>query len=117
MRKTRKYVAAKKRLRELKIRTHKRENADIYALLESHRQIWDNKSGKWIEGTKSMFGDEQPSGIVRIRVMSHPADVQRAVTEIKQHAQLKVVEVSDEYPNRRGIGVRVYLTCMLKDQS
>jgi|GEM_PF-2879672 len=117
MRRTRKYVAAKKRLRELKIRTSKRENADIYRLLESKKQIWDAKLGKWIEGTKSMFGDDESSGIVRLRVMAHGADVQRAVSQIKRELGVKVIEVSDEYPNRKGTGVRVYLTCMLKDES
>lgn len=117
MKRTKKYVAAKKKLRELKLRTSKKENADIYQLLESKQYIWGGKAGKWVEGTKSMFGDTQPSGIVRIRVMSHPQGVQIAVKRIAQHNQLKVIEVSDEYPNRRGTGVRVYLTCMLGDQS
>lgn len=114
MKRTRKYEAAKKRIRELGLRPGKRkENAEIYQLLESHKQIWDAKAGLWIEGTKSMFGDDEPSGIVRLRVMAHPDDVQKAIRDVEA-SNLKVVEVSKEYPNK-GPGVRVYLTCMLKD--
>lgn len=115
MKRTRKYNAGRKRLQEL---THgqyipQMENDVLYQKLENdHKQIWDHKQGEWMEGNKSMFGDDEPTGVVRIRVMAHPQDVHNAVHYLKG-TNFKIVEVSDEYPNRRGSGVRVYITAQL----
>lgn len=112
MKRTHKYKAGISRLRELGITVKGYENDDLYELLHSKKQIWDHKQGKWIEGSKSMFGDDEPSGVIRIRVMAHPQDVHSAVHYLKG-TNFKIVEVSDEYPNRRGSGVRVYITAQL----
>lgn len=121
MKRTKKYIAGLARLHELNGKSRGRpkryENEALYQLLESQKQIWDHKQGLWAEGTKSMFGDDSPSGVIRLRVMAHPQDVNQAVNTIAQQNNLKIIEQSDLYPNRRGSGVRVYLTCVLGGQS
>lgn len=116
MKRTRKYVAGIARLRELENkktgRMKRYENDELYRLLDSRKQIWDSNLGKWVQGSKSMFGDDEPTGIVCIRVMAHPQDVHDAIHYLKG-TNLKISDVSEEYPNRRGSGVRVYITASL----
>jgi hypothetical protein len=49
--------------------------------------------------------------------MAHPDEIED-VLEIVQEALdtygVQVIETSDQYPNRRGPGVRVYVTCMMR---
>jgi len=116
MRQTEKYLKGLRRLRELegkpKGRPKTYENADLYRLLESKKHIWDHKQGEWIEGSKSMFGDDESTGVARLRIMAHPHDVQQAIQYLRG-TNFRIVDISEEYPNRRGSGVRVYITCML----
>ncbi|MCB0195558.1 MAG: hypothetical protein KDJ65_26650 [Anaerolineae bacterium] len=53
--------------------------------------------------------------MVKIRISGNPADVSRAARLIGQ--VLKVYQTSDLHPNRRGVGVRVYVTADASDVS
>jgi hypothetical protein len=95
---------------------------ELYAALASAGYAWNSASGKWekskrpirTDGTasQSIFSDDdnQPSGVYRLRVMAHPDEVDNIVRNFQRQIG-GVVEVSDHYPNRKGGGVRVYLTC------
>jgi hypothetical protein len=60
--------------------------------------------------------DDQPTGVVRLRVMAHPDDCGKAIALLKKKLGKDAVltEVSDPYENRKGAGVRVYSTLVLK---
>jgi hypothetical protein len=116
MKRTAKFLAAVHVAKAAQIkRAEYLENDVLYSKLEAAGYFWQD--GEWsnVRRSTSMFegDDSTPTGIVRLRVMAHPADVDRAVTAVRSsladhHAQ--VVEVSEQYPNRKGAGVRVYLT-------
>jgi hypothetical protein len=118
MRKTAKYTAAQKLAKTLKIKstlTHEK----MYAALGEAGYHWDSDTQKWEEGkpqSTSMFAsddDDTPSGVIRLRVMAHPKEIAGAVALAKKTPGMRCIETSGEYPNRRGIGVRVYLTFVI----
>lgn len=90
------------------------DNDTLYGRLEAAGYIWDSKLKHWKRGSKSMFkdADGDASGVIRFRFMGHPDDVHHTIKAIKDSLPhfLRLVEVSEEYPNRRGAGVRVYAT-------
>lgn len=119
MRQTAKLTAAQAKARELKIDAlpiwedlYEKLAAEGYAW-DSQRQAWD-KTARPIDATgrasESMFidDDNQPSGVYRLRIMGHPEDLERVIRAL--HDKLDIIEVSGVYPNRRGGGMRVYLT-------
>jgi hypothetical protein len=69
----------------------------------------------------SIFEDADglPIGVFKLRVMANDAEIAGVCAEISRaivNAGISVIEVSDKsYPNRRGSGVRVYLTCKRKE--
>lgn len=94
----------------------------MYEALIGLGMAWDAKAGTWAASkrpiradgveSKSIFSDDnnQPSGVYRLRVMAHPAELAGIVADLRK--KLTVIEISEkEYPNRRGEGVRIYLTC------
>jgi len=94
-----------------------------YQILENAGYTWDGSTWEqrdYVETLKRKSGssfvdvDGKPSGLIRLRVMGHPSDVQKALTHIKT-MNLRVIEVSDEYQNRRGDGIRVYVTTLLPE--
>jgi hypothetical protein len=89
-------------------------NPNLYAMLGSAGFVWGSDSKKWEIKSTSMFADDLglPSGIIRLRVMAHPDQLESAIHAI-QGSNLKVLEVSEPYDNRKGCGIRVYLTCKL----
>jgi len=104
-----------------KIVTMPIENDKLYEWLEKRHWWWDASEGKWNKGNKpsnSIFktDDDVASGVIRLRVMAHPDDVEIAVKQAKKTPGMRVIEVSDPYPNRKGAGVRVYLTAVLDTQ-
>ena len=48
--------------------------------------------------------------------MAHPDDVENAVKLAKKTPGMRVIDISDPYPNRKGAGVRIYLTAVLDTQ-
>lgn len=91
----------------------------LYGVLERAAYHWDSGSGEWLEGKpapSSMFGDDdEGSGIYRIRAMAHPGEIDpfvRKIVESLKASGYRVGEISGQYPNRRGVGVRVYITLM-----
>jgi hypothetical protein len=61
-------------------------------------------------------GDLQPTGVCRLRLMCHPGDMDRFVEIIREALDtygVKVAEVSNAIPNRKGPGRRVYVTLLL----
>lgn len=99
---------------------------DLYAALEQRGYYWNNHDQQWQQDehargkgkfSGSMFenADGLPSGYYRLRVMCHPGEVADVCAEVTKY--LHVIEVSERaYKNRRGAGVRVYITCKRKDQ-
>lgn len=118
MRKTAKYTAAQKQARLLKIKATL-AHEDLYNALVAAGWFWNSKTGQWEQGKQqtSMFAgdDDTPSGVIRLRVMAHPQEITEAVRLVKTAPGMRCIETSGEYPNRRGIGVRVYLT-FVRDQ-
>ena len=100
----------------------KRDNATLYDALERKGWFWDAESGKWQDFKKStsMFeGDDGlPTNQFRIRLMAHP-DVMPKLVEVVTEALdtygATVIETSNGYPNRRGPGLRVYMTAKLPE--
>ena len=95
-----------------------KDSESLYDLLEGAGYWWNASAGAWAKGkppSTSMFttDDGEATGIVRLRVMGHPADLERAIAGAKK--AFRVAEVSDRlYPNRKGPGYRAYLTILLK---
>lgn len=118
MRKTAKYTAALEKAKALKLKLAMEHDA-LYKGLEAAGYHWDSDAQQWQEGkpqSTSMFAsedDDTPSGVVRFRVMAHPKEIAQAVTLAKRTPGLRCIETSGEYPNRRGVGVRVYLTFVM----
>jgi hypothetical protein len=61
--------------------------------------------------------DGEPSGLIRLRIMANPDEIDRAVEQIrvKLHDVARMVDLSGHYPNRKGSGVRVYATLLMND--
>lgn len=118
MRKTAKYTAGQKLARTLKIKSTL-AHEKLYQAIESAGYHWDSDNQVWQEGkaqSTSMFAsddDDTPSGVVRLRVMAHPKEIAQVVALAKKTPGMRCIETSGEYPNRRGIGVRVYLTFVM----
>lgn len=91
---------------------------DLYKVLEAAAWAWSSKNGKWEKQarpvTSSMFGDDSAgSGVFRARLMAHPKEIDSFVADtVRQFQDLgyAIDEVSGHYPNRRGVGTRVYVT-------
>lgn len=97
------------------------ENAEQYKILERagytwHKGEWDKREKAERLRTKSgsQFTDidGRASGLIRLRVMGHPEDVHNAIHYVKDN-NWRVLDVSEPYENRRGDGVRVYITCLM----
>jgi hypothetical protein len=96
------------------------ENVLIYDALESSGWFWSAKDGEWTQSkiSTSMFADDagDPSGVVRLRLMAHPGDMDQFLELIAKALDsqgIATIETSNVYPNRRGAGLRVYLSCKL----
>jgi hypothetical protein len=97
-----------------------RDNASLYDALEKRGWFWDAESSKWADYQKStsMFAgdDGLPTGEFRLRLMAHPGDMDRLielVSETLDTYAVIITEISNQYPNRRGPGVRIYMSCKL----
>lgn len=124
---TAKYVAAVQKARELGIQSITGEPGEsLYPKLAAQRYAWEPDRGTWEQTNlpvntqgaelKSMFmdGDGLPSGTFRLRVMCHPQDVAGVAALLKERLGPIITEVADKvYENRKGPGVRIYLTCKL----
>lgn len=121
MRRTAKYKSAITRALIEKIPLgSKADQTVIYDILEKAGWYWNSKLGEWenLKRSNSMFknDDGEPTGVIRLRLMSHPGDMERfmeLMSEALDSYGIKVVDESNLYPNRRGAGVRVYLTATL----
>ena len=120
-RKTRKYNAAMATVRSNKITLKKRDHESVYEALNSANFFWNAKSGTWEHKkhapSTSVFraDDGTPTGIVKIRVMAHPDDVEHAIVRLKNTPGIRIIEISEKaYKNRKGTGVRYYLTAILE---
>lgn len=98
------------------------DSALLYGRLESLGWFWDSDVGRWSDESRStsMFesDDGDPSGVVRLRLMAHPGDMDFMLRLVREGLELhgcKVVEVSEKYRNRRGAGVRIYVSAVLPD--
>ncbi len=94
-----------------------RDNENLYAMLESKGFWWNGKKRQWEkESTKpstTIFADKKgkPTGIMRLRLMCHPQEVQWLIDALYDNPHFSVIEVSEKtYPNRHGAGERAYLT-------
>lgn len=127
MRMTIKRVRAEHTL-SIKVRKHPggMDNDRLYGELQKAGYVWDSKSSEWIEGKRASNGEPlsnsefmtvsgQPSGVVKIRLMGHPSDLHLLANLIKEAMpRLTVISVSDEYPNRKGVGSRIYIDAMIR---
>jgi hypothetical protein len=120
MKQTKKYRAGLKAYKAFKGSrlTRTFENDELYQMLADKGFWWDAANGEWTnrkQPSNSIFktDDDVASGVIRLRVMAHPDDVDHTVALVKKTIGMRVIEVSDPYENRKGAGVRVYLTCVL----
>ncbi len=132
MRQTKKLIEAQATLKLLPSgqRVLMKRNAsheDLYAILERAGYYWDSSDQRWHQGddhsraqgkfSGSIFEDADglPTGVFKLRVIANESEISMVCAEISRaivNAGISVIEVSDKsYPNRRGSGVRVYLTC------
>ena len=122
MKRTKTYQAASQKYYEIeKAVAVKFDNDELYAYLERKGFWWNADTGEWCKGNKpstSIFktDDDVASGVIRLRVMAHPDDVENAVKLAKKTPGMRVIDISDPYPNRKGAGVRIYLTAVLDTQ-
>lgn len=127
--KTKKYVEARRAAMagELLAAAELREVLDnapaLYAALERAGWFWDVQAGLWndVKKSTSMFQTDAglSTGAFRLRVMAHPGDVDRLLhilSEALDTYGCRIYETSNAYPNRRGPGLRVYLSCQLPDK-
>ncbi len=117
MRQTSKYTTALAYARKIGVKTARDiSHQALYDTLEGAGHSWDAAAKQWTDtpAVTSVFGsDDIPTGTVKIRIMAHPDMIEivtKRATEYLQDADWEVIEQSSPYPNRRGIGVRVYLT-------
>jgi hypothetical protein len=121
MRRTAKYLAGIALARALggKVRDGSTSHEALYDTLESRGYWWDASAQKWTDAPKpssSVFaqdgGGDIPSGVVMLRVMAHPDQIETAATEVVDALgeDWALIQQSGQYPNRKGIGVRIYLT-------
>ncbi len=112
-RQTAKYVAGLETYNKVEKKRGTLPHEMLYAQLASMGYVWDSGIGKWQKGSTSLFRDSEglPSGVVRVRIMAHPSEIAPTITRLKQ--SLNVIEESDLYENRKGVGVRCYLTVKL----
>lgn len=97
----------------------RKDSEALYSALESLGYWWDSSAGEWKKGkppSTSMFKDDEgePTGVIRLRLMGHPDDMPVAIEAARRC--YKVSDVSDHYSNRKGPGVRVYITALLKEE-
>lgn len=127
-RQTRKLTTAISTARANKVKLKSKDDHEaVYSTLNKHGFFWDHKKGVWEKTDQnylpnSIFQalDGQASGIVNIRLMMHPSDVDRMkeiMVEALDTYGLRLIEASHEYPNRKGVGTRVYLKFQLPPKS
>lgn len=123
-RKTKKYVAGYRTILENKLKIHIHNHEEMYQGLEAQNWFWNPKQGIWehkeFAPSTSIFeaDDGTPTGIVKIRVMAHPDDMEAAIVALKQCPQWRVIEISEKsYKNRKGSGYRLYTTVILDGAS
>ncbi|MEL6403510.1 MAG: hypothetical protein AAFR81_04035 [Chloroflexota bacterium] len=119
MRRTKKYKQAIATAKAKGITLNERENANVYDTMNSHNLYWNHKNSEWFHAdhapSNSVFEVDargESTGVAKIRVMCHPNDV-RKMLDILAATQLRIVSASDPYPNRNGIGVRVYVEAQI----
>lgn len=119
MRRTKKYTQAVAAACSLGIqRADGIPHEQLYLALAERSYCWDGAT--WSPGTpesSSVFKtyDEQPSGLVKLRLMAHPDEIEEAVRLLRDRMPAGAIyEVSDPYPNRKGVGVRVYVSMRLE---
>jgi len=104
----------------------------LYALLERADYYWDSSDQGWhkgdensrargqFSGSKFEDGDGLPTGVFEVRVMANGKEIASVCADVSRalvNAGMSVIDVSDKsYPNRRGPGMRVYLTCQWKEE-
>jgi hypothetical protein len=131
MRQTKKLIEAQKAIKGLPsgergLMKRNPNQEDYYSILEKAGYWWDSRDQQWHKGddnaraqgkfSGSIFedGDGLPTGVFRLRVMVNPneaADVCAEISRALVAHGMSIVEVSDPYPNRRGVGIRIYMTC------
>ena len=120
-RKTLKYRMAQAyiRMNQLSIPIHG-DNATLYDRLESGHVFWNPKDSKWehkehAPGTSKYANDDgTASGIGDIRITAHPENIQAFVRALKLAPGMRLIDVSDKtYPNRKGVGHRIYTMAIL----
>lgn len=115
-RKTKKLTQALSMARELNLSHSTRD--ELYDVLLKAGYNWDAKTATWSQDNAwqgSVFEDVHgnPTGRVNLRVMAHP-DKMTEIIDVIQEALaengLYITATSDKtYPNRKGVGVRVYM--------
>lgn len=119
MRRTRKWKAAQRCNTINKLGIIARENDSFYEKLEAKNYFWFPKDGAWKQRenkpSTSVFeaDDGSPTGVIKIRVMAHPNDLEATIKALKQATGFKVIEISESYQNRKGSGQRIYTTAIL----
>ena len=114
MRRTAKYVQACHTARTFGLVTDDIPHEELYGLLEVAGYSWSAKREQWVYRPPTVSVDTGQGGnIFRARLMAHPNQIDSFVADAVRQFQdigYAVDEVSGHYPNRRGVGTRVYLT-------
>ncbi len=137
MRQTRKLLEARKMLKALPsgergLVKWNASHEEMYRLLERAGYCWNSSDQHWHKGdtrgrvrgqfSGSIFedGDGIPTGVFKVRLMANGNEIMAICAVVSRalvNAGISVLEVSDKsYPNRRGPGMRVYLTCKRKEK-
>lgn len=103
----------------------KMDHETLYECFHDLGYVWEHKQSAWekvssedrqfMGGYASMFtsADGSPSGLVNVRVMANPADLD-AIRSVLERVFV-VGRVSEPIPNRGGDGVRVYFNARLPE--
>lgn len=119
MKHTAKLMAALRMINQLNLPTAS-EQSGIYNNLERAGYYWNSETQIWenLKRSSTMFANDDglPTGVIRLRVMAHPGDMDQLMEVIRESLDsygVTIQEESNPYPNRRGPGLRIYITGVL----
>ncbi len=106
------------------VRNGKRLESDVlYSQLEAEGWFWYPKEGVWKQDrpqtSEFQLANGKPSDVFRMRLMAHPDELyglaRRIQIALAEYGADTIIEISERaYPNRNGMGARVYLSGLIQ---